>query len=299
MRDAITPERIANSMQQESDFEGTFLLVEGVKDLKLFKKFVCDANGKLKITHGKHKMREIYQILQQRGFDRMLGIRDADFIRVNGNEKFDANYAEAIYLTDAHDSESMILLSNALENLLVEVSSDDKIEALEQTKGSIRHLLFDLTYPIGCLRYANKKFDLGLAFKPKSPEGNKLKLKKIICEKTLSYLGDEKLVTTVLQYSTNRGRELPAKEVILEKLNEVKSYELSPDIIANGHDLSEALFILIKKGLKSSSKSIQDASCVEELMRIAYSDGQFKGTSLFESLTKWQQEKNLSFFLIQ
>ena len=48
MENHITPARIANSIEQDTSFGGTYLMLEGIKDLKLFKKFTC---GAVSYTH--------------------------------------------------------------------------------------------------------------------------------------------------------------------------------------------------------------------------------------------------------
>ena len=83
MRGYMTPARIANSIMQDSSFNGSCLLVEGENDVKLFGKFNRKENSKIKVTFGKQKMKDVYEILRKRNFKRMVGIRDADFIHIN------------------------------------------------------------------------------------------------------------------------------------------------------------------------------------------------------------------------
>ncbi|WP_220487934.1 hypothetical protein, partial [Klebsiella pneumoniae] len=123
-------------------------------------------------------------ILSGRGFNSKFCIRDADFLRVNGNEKFIPEFADDIFVTDGHDSEVMIFSSDALKSVLLITSTVEKIEAFEDKYGSsISARVFELAKPIGYLRYANKIHNLGLSFKPDRPEGKKIKYKKIICDK--------------------------------------------------------------------------------------------------------------------
>jgi hypothetical protein len=185
MENHITPARIANSIEQDTSFGGTYLMLEGIKDLKLFKKFTCGESIKIKITHGKYKMRHAYEILKSRNFSRMIGIRDADYIRLTGNEKFEPHYNQKIFITDTHDSEGMIVNSDALTDLLSEVAEEDRLNSFIQKHGDVRDLIFNLAYPLACLRLANKRFGLGLSFKPKKIDGPSFKIKKFICDKTM------------------------------------------------------------------------------------------------------------------
>ncbi|MEC6881744.1 DUF4435 domain-containing protein [Photobacterium piscicola] len=296
MQDHMTPSRIANSIQQDSDFAGFSILVEGETDIKLYGKLACRNISKLKVTFGKKQMRDTYNILCERGFFRVVGIRDADFIRLNNNNKYDPDYSQNIFLTDHHDSEGMVIQSQAFDDFLLEISKEDNVNSFQQKYGCTRNYLYDLTYPLACLRLANKKFDLGLAFKPASPEGNSLKFKKFICEKKLVYLGNTKLINTVVEYSTNRGSNIKDRDVILEKLLSIMDLGLPVNEIANGHDLAEILFIICKKGLKSSNESLKGASSVESMLRLSYNKEYFALTELYKRLDTWQKSQNINMF---
>ena len=296
MQNSITPARIANSILQDSDFEGFNILVEGETDVKLYQKLSCREVSKIKVTFGKKKMRDAYHLLHERGFSRVIGIRDADFIRLKGNEKFDSDYSSNIFLTDHHDSEGMMLQSQAFDDFLLEVSKEENVIAFQKKYGCVREYLYNLSFPLACLRFANKKFDLGLAFKPVNPEGNTIKFKKFICDKSLKYLGHDKLINTVVEYSKNRGSDIEDRKVILEKLLSVISLQLPMYELANGHDLAEILFIICKKGLKSSNQSLSGSSSVESMLRLSYSREYFSLTELFKQLLLWQKDQNINMF---
>ncbi|WP_148873383.1 DUF4435 domain-containing protein [Serratia marcescens] len=293
MENDIKPARIANSIMQDTRYQGHYVLVEGAQDIKIFKSFFLHGIATLKVMHGKHNMRDVYEMLLQRGFDKMIGIRDADFLRIPNNEKFSPNYEWYIFPTDFHDAEGMVLNSPALMDFIFSVSSEEKVKSFESKRGSIIDLAYNLVYPLACLRLANKKNDLGLSFKPKEKDGNRLKFKKFICEKSISYLGDDIMINTVWEYSQNRGRDIPTREVMKESMNEIISLHIDLKEMANGHDLAEALFIICKKGLGSQSKLLVDAGCIEDLLFLAYESSYFKGSGLFEKISGWENENGL------
>lgn len=297
MENYITPVRIANSIEQDTSFDGTYLMLEGTKDLKLFKKFSCEEKSKIKITHGKYKMRETYEILKSRNFFRVVGIRDADYIRLKENIKYNPNYEESIFITDTHDSEGMIVKSKALTDLLIEIADENRLNLFVEQHGDIRLLLFSLAYPLACLRLANKRFSLGLSFKPRNPEGPVFKIKKFICEKTISYIGDDELINTIVEYSKNRNCNIKDRAYIKSCLDVILAEGHPSQEIINGHDLAEILFIICKKGLRSSSKTLHDASCVEELLRLSYTEKYFEETELFLAIRKLQDDRELSFLI--
>lgn len=281
---------------QEDRFEGgAYLLVEGAKDIKVYSRLVNKNAVRIRQTHGKYKQREVYRILIERGFNSMLCVRDADFLRVPGNEKFNPEYAESIFATDGHDSEVMMIGSDALNNLLLITSADEKIKAFEGKHNcDIRSLVFELAKPIGYLRYANKKHNLGLSFKPERPEGNKIKFKKFICEKNFKIFNIDTMINTIYEYSKNRGKEVSSREIILEKFLEVSSLDIPIIELVNGHDISEILSMVITKGLQSDSKLIQDQTSVESSLALAYELRHFHGSNLFMTLQKWSTSNGIN-----
>jgi hypothetical protein len=289
MENSISAARIANSIMQDKSFEGAYLLVEGKKDIRLYKKFIDKQNCKLKPTFGKYKMRDVYAILTSRNFEKKVGVRDADFLRLKNNEKFNPSYSENIFPTDFHDSEGMIVNSNAFYEFIGTFVETEKIQNFESKYGNFRELVYDLCYAIGCLRLANKRYSLGLSFKPEKPEGNRIKYKKIICEKEIKYLGDEKLINTLTEYSKNRGNEIYSKEEIMKSLATILNEKQEKTEIVNGHDLSQAIYIVLKQGLKSTSKTLQSAESIEELLCLSFHYDHFSSTYLYNSLMKWQE----------
>lgn len=288
MQQHITADRIANSIMQEEKFDGAYILVEGTKDIKVYSRLVDKNSIRVRQTHGKYKQREVYRILSERGFNSKLCVRDADFLRVPGNEKFQPNYPESIFATDDHDAEVMMANTDAFTNLLLITSSEEKIKAFEEKhKNNIRSLIFELAKPIGYLRYANKKHKLGLSFKPERPDGNKLKFKKFICDKQFKYFNLDTMINTVFEYSKNRGNEVASRDEIFKKLESSIELNIPTTELINGHDVSEITSIVITKGLQSDSNLIQDQASVESSLTLAYELRHFHESKLYLSLQTW------------
>lgn len=83
---------------------------------------------------------------------------------------------------------------------------------------------------------------------------------------------------------------------ILARLVEVLQEDHSNRELSNGHDLAEILFIICKKGLKSSNKLIQDTSTVKGMLRLAYGREHFATTCLFHSFIKLQTNRDINIF---
>ncbi len=289
MEEYITPERTANAIMQDTNFEGYYLIVEGKKDVKLYSKFVNENGIIVKPAFGNENVKRVLEILDERGFERRVGIIDADFRRIlNLTENI-----QGLFITDQHDIEVMIINTSALENVLNVFCSKARIKEFEETSGlSIREALFSLGKEIGYLKFANKIFDLGLVFKPKKPDGNQIKYNCFTCEKTFSFLGKEKLIETVINYSRNRSESIVDKEQIKERYEEISQEELDLFQLVNGHDLSNFLYILMKKILKSRSRMLADFNSIEDSLILAYDYDYFKQTQLYNQLIDWSEDNN-------
>jgi len=289
----ITPERIANSLMQDTRFKGTHVLVEGIKDLKVYTKFFNREEVRLTQTTGKYKLREAYGILSSRGFTRKIAIRDADFLRIKGNIKFDQDFKDDIFVTDGHDSEVMMIMVDTLEDLL-SVGVDQQIQRAfeEKANSTIKKVVLDLAYLTGCLRLADKKENLGLSFKPASPDGNRIRFKKFICEKTFS-LNIDQMIHIVWEYSKNRQKVVSTKQVIRAAFDKILLQENNYEDMINGHDVAEIVCIIASVALKSKSNIFQHPDRVEESLALSFDRGKFRKTNLFQNINRWQGERNL------
>ena len=293
MKENITTERIANSIMQNTPFKGHYLIVEGLKDEKLYGRFISDQEIKIKIAFGKQKVKEIIGILTKRGFDRKIGIIDADFMRIIEEEV----EIDGLFITDDHDIEVMVIKTRALDSVLRVFCSKSKIQEFEKKhKVSVRDQIFELGKEIGYLKLANKIHNFGLVFKPKIPEGNQIKYKNFISDKTLKYLGDEKLIDTVINYSVNKSENIQSKNTINNKLSTIKENEYPIEQLINGHDLTNVLFILMKKVLSSKNKMLQYTNSVEDSLTLAYEFDDFKKTDLYAEIKNWADENEVGAF---
>lgn len=289
----ITPERTANAIMQDSRFTGHYLIVEGKKDEKLYGKFINKDEVRIKPAFGNEKVKRVIEILDERGFERKIGIIDSDFKRIL---KITENLG-GLFITDDHDIEVMIIKTKALEHVLNIYCSSTKIKEFEKKKGiTIREAVLALGKEIGYLKLANKVYDLGLVFKPQKPEGNQIKYSKFTCDKTFNFLGSQSLIDTAINYSRNKSSSIKDKSEIETKYNEVSTQELDLMQLVNGHDLANFLYILMKKILKSKSKMLNDFTCIEDSLILAYDFSFFKETELFSQIINWSKERNINFF---
>ncbi|AYK05132.1 DUF4435 domain-containing protein [Brevibacillus laterosporus] len=296
MIEHITAERTANAIMQDTSFIGTYLIVEGMKDYKLYSKFVNIDNGvEVKQVGGKEKVQAVIEILNVRGFNRKVGIIDSDFSRILKDEPSVKN----LFLTDYHDNEVMMFKSDALITTLNMYIGREKLNEFLNGR-EVENIVMSIAEKIGVLKLANHIYTLGLAFKPKTGDGKNLKYKEFICDRTLDFLGEEKMVQTVRNYSNNRGTIVPKTEVVQEKIAEVLEYEYEYEYeleqLVNGHDLTNILFLLLKRVLRSNNKSLSDYNAIEDALIMSYEARYWVETNLFEKLYDWSNHNNLTIF---
>ncbi|MTJ55538.1 DUF4435 domain-containing protein [Anabaena sp. UHCC 0253] len=139
MREFLTVDRVANQIRlRRSTYAGTFLLVEGSSDKTFYERFVDKLGCELVITAGKPSSKQrainILEILEKSNFQGVLAIVDADFDRQQNTPVTSPN----LLLTDTHDLETMLIQSPALEKVVSEFGSEEKITQLNR---NIREVL--------------------------------------------------------------------------------------------------------------------------------------------------------------
>lgn len=297
MEEFITPSRIANSILQDKSFSGHYVLLEGKKDIRVYSRFLLMDNARPKATFGKQNLREVYEILDQRGFFRKIGIRDADFLRVAGNKKFDHAFDKMIFPTDGHDAEMMMIEVGVLNDLCAIVVDGERVNELEKRHScNLQDIILKNMYSLGCLRLANKRYELGLSFKPDRLGGNRLRIDKFISGRDCKLLNNEVMINTVYEYSKNRGSIVASRNEIKDKLDIVISENHPGREIVNGHDAAEFLRMILKDALNVKSKSIQDLDSVENLMASSFDWMKFINTNLYYKIKIWQDESGVKIF---
>ncbi|MCM3364220.1 DUF4435 domain-containing protein [Niallia sp. Sow4_A1] len=292
MFEHMTPERTANAIMQDTTFNGTYLIVEGMKDFNLYNKFINVGDTvEIKQVGGKEKVIEVIKILEERQFEEKIGIVDTDFSKISERDLLIAS----VFSTDYHDSEVMMFKSPALETLLYIYVKKDKLEEFLNGR-DLRATLLNIAKEIGLLKLANYLHSFGLAFKPKNIDGNTLKYKNFIDERTLQFKGKEELINTVYNYSLSRSSQVADKELVHEKFDELSNKEYDFLQLVNGHDLSNIIFLLLKKALRSTKKSLSDYNTIEDSFIMSYEARYFIETELFQNLYKWSNLNDVNLF---
>jgi hypothetical protein len=254
---------------------GSFLIVEGeTSDFKVYRNLTPPEACRIIAAHGKDNVIGVLKILEEEELTGILAIVDADFWRLEGKSPASSN----LKMTDTHDLETMIIKSPALEKLLVEFGSNQKIKELVKKRGkSIREILLSIACPIGYLRWISLQQNLSLQF-----EG--LNFRRFVDEKTF-VLDRIKLIRTVKNKSDRH--DIPDKD-LQKGIDEVTAPTHDPWEVCCGHDLACILSLGLRKALGSKKSTQVEPERIEESLRLAYEFANFSATDLYQSLKAWE-----------
>ncbi len=112
---------------------------------------------KIVVAQGKQNVCEVIRILDDDNFPGALGLIDADFDRIEGSQSTGPN----ILMPEYHDLETMLMCSPALDRVLVEFGSQDKLENFGE---NVLETLIDRALPVGYLRLHSLRIGLDLTF---------------------------------------------------------------------------------------------------------------------------------------
>ncbi|HEX9736985.1 MAG TPA: DUF4435 domain-containing protein [Thermoanaerobaculia bacterium] len=279
MKQYLSPDDIANDIRMtRSQHRGAFVLVEGeTADLRVYDRLIDRSRCQLQPAHGKDNVLEVMAILDADGFPGALGIVDADRSRLSG----DLPPSENVLLTDGCDLESMLVHSPALDKVLAEVGSRDKIKRFEAEHGrSVRDHLAILARPVGALRHVSEREGLGLHFQ-------ELTFSKFV-ERDLT-LDRVKLVRTVLARTHGQNSRLKEGEL----LEELRRIEDDPDVpsldLSNGHDMARILSIGLRHALGSRKQLEVGVETIERELRLAYEKEHFQTSGLCAAIRSWER----------
>ena len=274
MKKYLNPNSIANEIRMtRSQHKGSFLLVEGSTDALLFERLTNKENCRVMFSNGKDNALKIMEILENGNFKGTLAIVDADFWVVENVKVTNPN----VLITDAHDIETMLIFSNALDKVLAEFGSPSKLGNLGKP---LRDILVELALPIGFLRLISTptRKNLQLNFK-KMRYGNFIDFKKMKVDM-------EKMISEVKVTSSNSTNDV--KKLKIEIENCMKTTKNSIKYICSGDDLVEILTSILVKAVGNYRSNNIDSHSLRAILRLAYDYDCFSMTDLCASVMKWE-----------
>lgn len=272
MKEYISSDSIANTIRMlRTQHTGSFLIAEGDTDSRVWKNLVDSTKCCVENAYNKDKAVEVLNILEKENFAGVLAIVDADFWILEGTVPSSPN----LLLTDTHDLETMLLKSPALEKLLLEHGSEQKIKDFAK---DIRQTLLESAKVIGYLRWASLKFGYYLKFED-------LAFKKFVDEGTL-VLNKSNLIKTVKDKSQKQG--LNERE-IQQKMDSLTTTTQDMWYVCCGHDMIGILSIALCKELGSCKPQKVEPNVLEQDLRLAYESSYFCKTQLYAAIQQWEK----------
>lgn len=252
----------------------SFILVEGETDIKLFRKLFNLNNCKVEnIPGGKNKLEECVQTLVNI-YPLILGIRDADFIRVN-EPQYSLNN---MFLTDLHDIEMTMLGFEPILNAIVfEYSNIDK-----RQHSIFRSNVISTIKHISYLKLLNDRENLELSFR--------IGFQDLILF-TNQKIDFEQYLDRVIISSPNAV--VKDKFLLKEKVSLIEQSD--PDLlqITNGHDLLNSF---AKYFTEKENRNDVSSKALEASLRMLFNFDYFRQTQLYQELSNWQIKNNVEIF---
>lgn len=278
-------------MMLRTSFKGSFLIVEGDTDYRLFEKFIDTTSCNLEYIKGKDNVIETIKILEIRGFNGALAIVDADLEYLLGFKYKSLN----LLRTDTCDIESLMLKSPALEKILTEKTDRSKLIKFLGRR-NLRDILVNSAKYVGFIRYLSIKNSWFLKL-------SGLRFYKFINKKTLE-IQKKNLVNMIISNSQNV--KISVSQIQSETIK-VEKQLLDPWLVCNGHDLIEILLIgylrvfgkhifRVKKNVFYQKLEKDDLAAY---LRLAFEIQYFKQTKLFKEIRKWESNTKRYTIIIQ
>jgi hypothetical protein len=262
--------RINQVKMARASFSGFFVAVEGPSDKKLYSKLLNDGVSKVLAIGDKEKVLQFLKILSRDS--KVCGIVDNDYWPVTTQRPYELR---ALFVTDTHDAETLIIRSQAFHDLIAECCDEDALASFLAKRGvdDLRDVLVEEASKIGTLRLVNDLKGCYLRF-------NQLHFEDIVDKETLEIDIDALYDEIAEQSNVKVSRE--TLRTWVEQCHQAD--DADPWILATGHDMVGILSVALKKKL---SKSASQHADIEGKLRISFNDRHFEGTRLCKDLRNW------------
>ena len=267
-----TPHHIANEVRlKRTQHRGSFLLVEGSDDSRAYKRFFQPYECRVVLAFSKDNVISAIRLLDDEAFKGALGLVDSDFDKLDCTRLPSENLVRA----DCHDLEAMIIRSNALDIVLHEFASAEKLSRFQDRHGfSVREWLLETARPLGYLRWNSLRRGLNLWFRG-------LRFSNFVDPRTLK-LHPAKLLTEV----RNRSMNWAISDQELTQHGWPQNHNDDPWQLCCGHDMVDLLTLALKRAIGSEQNLATEQ--VASSLRLAFNHQDFAQTELRAAIQQWK-----------
>jgi hypothetical protein len=269
VKEFITPDSRANELRLlRTVHHGAFLIVEGDSDAKVYRQMIDQSACQIVPVLNKNMVLAVLEILNRENAPDIVAIVDKDFDELVGT----LPQMDNLCFTDTHDLETMLMQSPALEKVLDEFGSTEKVQNLD-----VRTLLISAASPIGYLLWISLQDQLDLKFAT-------IEYGKFLNDALQT---DE---LKLIQEVKNKSQRLDLVDRdIQQRLNQQRDPQHDPWQICRGHDLAGILAYGLRKVLGSNKPADVTPEVIERSLRLAYEFAYFCQTNLYKALREWEQ----------
>lgn len=248
-----------------------WLLVEGEDDVKIYTKLIENYNVKVEHVFGGVENLKIAVEELIKETNRVIGIRDADFINLNNEH----NDIHNLFITDYHDIEMLMISSDRTFQSLIFEYLPSYGNILD-----IRMKILDVISFVGGIRYYNYINNLKLNF-------DGISFESFFDCQTLE-INNFGLVDNINVRSKNKIIEIDYFSVEEFIPSNIDLYNL-----CNGHDFEQIVSLFIK--CKNNNRNIKYKD-IGKALRLSYNIEEFKKTNLYQNLKNWEIINSLELF---
>ena len=273
MRQYLTSSDISNTVSMlRTGFDGTILVVEGVTDSRLYWKFVDRRDVRIVVAHSKDKVRtSVSLICEKRGDCKVIGIIDSDLDRLKHKRP-----KGPVFMTDYRDAESMMISSDALDDVLAEYADPELLALFESKFGPVRERVRAGAYPLGLLMYVSDRNGLGLSFKS-------LDFRTFIDRRDLGCDTRAMIRESISNTNSDRTGEKYTSRLLESEME--KNHDVGE--VCRGHDLVNVLLIGLRDNFGAGNAKHLREGELGGALRLAYDDEVFAKTQLYKDTKEW------------
>ena len=271
----ISPHTLFNQIKLErSVHKGSFFLVEGDTDGRVFRQFIDSAVCSLVVCVNRDNVVRTIERLDAYGFHGAVGVVDSDYCELLEIRRPSPN----ICCTGANDLECLIIKSGAFDKVLLHYSSAEKIEKIERARGlNVRAMIYAQAAHIGAMRLAAKRAGWPVKFSG-------------MTYTFASNISFEINVSAVCQHVLARS-QLAAltTERFMSAAQEERKRAPSDLALCNGDDLMRVVARALKKEIGTYNGFERESNELAKALYLAFDLDHFSKTALYRCLRHWEE----------